>query len=233
MRWVVGALVTFKIAGEESNRAFALTEEVTPAQGGPPPHLHTRDHETFYVIEVELEFVVGESTIPASAGSVVHGPRGILHSLRNVGSAPSRMAVIITPAGLEGVFEEVGEPVTDPSSRPRVPRTSRGSRWSPRNTASRYSCPRLKSHTSFALRRRGSHAPPGEVSRRHLLKTVGKSLGTRQSPYHQAYYCSVDERLAGGRRWPDASYPTKLKPGWPTYCRSWLKGLAARRKLGW
>jgi hypothetical protein len=28
------------------------------------------------------------------------------------------MAVFITPAGLEGMFEEFGEPVTDPSTPP-------------------------------------------------------------------------------------------------------------------
>ena len=121
MRWVVGDLVTFKITGEDTNGAFTLGEEVTPPQGGPPPHLHTHEDETFYVVEGELEFVVGESTISAGAGSVVHGPRSIPHSFRNVGSTPSRMAVIITPAGLEGFFEEAGEPVTDPSSPPKGP----------------------------------------------------------------------------------------------------------------
>jgi mannose-6-phosphate isomerase-like protein (cupin superfamily) len=121
MRWVVGDLVTFKIGGQDAQGVFALAEEVTPPQGGPPPHLHTREDETFYVVEGELEFVVGERTLSASAGSVVYAPRGILHSFRNVGPTPSRMTVIITPAGLEKFFEEVGEPVTDPSFPPEGP----------------------------------------------------------------------------------------------------------------
>ncbi len=121
MRWVVGNLVIFKISGEDSAGAFTLGEEITPPQGGPPPHLHTREDETFYVLEGELEFVVGERTISASAGSVVYCPRGLPHGFANVGSTPSRMAVIIAPAGLEKFFEEVGEPVTDPSSPPEGP----------------------------------------------------------------------------------------------------------------
>jgi quercetin dioxygenase-like cupin family protein len=121
MRWVVGDLVTFKISGEDAAGAFTLGEEIIPPQGGPPPHTHTREDETFYVLEGELEFVVGGRTISAAAGSVVYGPRGIVHSFRNVGSTPSRMVVIITPAGLEEFFEEVGEPVTDPSSPPDGP----------------------------------------------------------------------------------------------------------------
>ena len=118
MRWVVGDLVTFKISGDDGAGAFTLGEEIIPPQGGPPAHMHTREDETFYVLEGELEFVVGGRTISATAGSVVYGPRGIVHSFRNVGSTPSRMAVIITPAGLEQFFEEVGEPVADPSSPP-------------------------------------------------------------------------------------------------------------------
>jgi mannose-6-phosphate isomerase-like protein (cupin superfamily) len=120
-RWVVGDLVTFKIGSEDSAGAFALGEEITPPQGGPPPHMHTREDETFHVLEGALEFVVGDLTISASVGSVVYGPRGVPHSFRNVGSTPSRIAVIITPGGLEKFFEEVGEPVTDPSSPPEGP----------------------------------------------------------------------------------------------------------------
>jgi mannose-6-phosphate isomerase-like protein (cupin superfamily) len=121
MRSVVGNLVTFKISGDDAAEAFTLGEEITPPEGGPPPHMHTREDETFYVLEGEQEFVVGGRTISATAGSVVYGPRGIVHSFRNVGSTPSRMAVIITPAGLERFFDEVGEPVTDPSSAPEGP----------------------------------------------------------------------------------------------------------------
>ena len=121
MRWLVGDLVTFKVLGEHTSGAFTLAEEVTPSQGGPPPHLHTREDETFYVVEGELEFVVGGRTISAGAGSVVHGPRGVAHGFRNVGSAPSTMAVIIAPAGLERFFQEAGEPVEDPSSPPEGP----------------------------------------------------------------------------------------------------------------
>ena len=118
MPWVVGDLVTFKMVGEHTSGAFTLAEEITPPQGGPPPHRHTHEDETFYVLEGELEFTGGRRTLSASAGSVVYGPRGLMHSFRNVGTEHSRMVVVITPAGLERFFEEVGEPVEDPSSPP-------------------------------------------------------------------------------------------------------------------
>jgi quercetin dioxygenase-like cupin family protein len=108
MLWVVGELLTLKMVESDTEGAFALIEEVTPPQGGPPPHTHTREDETFYVLEGELEFVVGGRALLATAGSVVHGPRGIPHAFRNVGTiSSSRMAVFITPAGLEGIVETI------------------------------------------------------------------------------------------------------------------------------
>ena len=119
--WVVGEIITLKMVGSDSDGAFALIEEITPPQGGPPPHMHTREDETFYVLEEEVEFVVGDLLLSATAGSVLYGPRGIPHAFRNVGTTPSRISVFITPAGLERMFEEFGELVKDPSSPPEGP----------------------------------------------------------------------------------------------------------------
>lgn len=83
--WVVGELITLKLVGEDTKGAFTLLEEITLPQGGPPPHLHRREDETFYVIEGKLEFMVGDRTVPATAGSVLYGPRDILHGFKNVG----------------------------------------------------------------------------------------------------------------------------------------------------
>jgi len=119
--WVVGELLTLKVVGTDTSGAFAVLEEITPPQGGPPPHMHSREDETFYVLEGELEFRVSDRTLLATAGSVIYGPRGILHTFKNVGTTPSRILVLVTPAGLEKMFEELGEPVTDPSSPPEGP----------------------------------------------------------------------------------------------------------------
>ncbi|MFL6085518.1 MAG: cupin domain-containing protein [Mycobacterium sp.] len=51
-----------------------------PAPRRPPPHRHRREDEIFCVLEGEYEFVVGDRTIPATAGSVVYGPRNIPHT---------------------------------------------------------------------------------------------------------------------------------------------------------
>ena len=57
--WLVGDLVTVKLEGEDTGGAHSLVEETTPPEGGPPPHIHHNADETIYVLEGELEFMVG------------------------------------------------------------------------------------------------------------------------------------------------------------------------------
>jgi mannose-6-phosphate isomerase-like protein (cupin superfamily) len=116
--WLLGDLYTFKAVSEDTDGAFALWETVSPPEGGPPPHLHHREDETFYVIEGEMEFLVGDDTVGAGAGSFVHIPKGTMHTFKNVGVAPARFVVTVIPGGFEKFFFEVGEPATDKSSPP-------------------------------------------------------------------------------------------------------------------
>jgi mannose-6-phosphate isomerase-like protein (cupin superfamily) len=59
MLWVVDELMTFKASGEDTGGAYALTDSVVPPGGGPPPHIHHREDEAFWVLEGELEVMVG------------------------------------------------------------------------------------------------------------------------------------------------------------------------------
>jgi quercetin dioxygenase-like cupin family protein len=51
-----------------------------PPGGGPAPHVHERTGETFYVVNGELEVLMGDTTFTASAGDVVFLPRGTVHA---------------------------------------------------------------------------------------------------------------------------------------------------------
>ncbi len=114
----MGMLVTFKAVSEETGGEYSLYELTVPPQLGAPPHIHHREDETFCVLEGEYEFLVGERTIRAGAGSVVYGPRNVPHTFKNVGTTPARMLAFVTPAGLEEFFAEVGEEATAGSSPP-------------------------------------------------------------------------------------------------------------------
>ncbi len=70
------------------------------------------------MLEGELEFMVGDGTVRAPAGSFVHAPKGVPHTYKNVGTTPARYVVTIRPAGLEAFFFEVSEPAEDPWAPP-------------------------------------------------------------------------------------------------------------------
>lgn len=116
--WVADEMMTFKASGEDTGGAYSLTDSTVPPQGGPPPHIHHREDEAFWVLEGRLEVLVGEYRFEAGVGSFVHLPRGVLHSYQNVGTGPARFLTLMVPAGLEKFFEEVGKPGSDPSSPP-------------------------------------------------------------------------------------------------------------------
>lgn len=101
--------VTLKLRGEDTGGAFSLIEVLSPPGSEAPPHVHSREDETFCVIEGEFEFRVGEQVIRAEAGSYLFGPRGIAHSFKNVGTQNGRMLFVLSPPGLERLFEEIDE----------------------------------------------------------------------------------------------------------------------------
>ena len=75
----------------------------------PPPHIHHREDETFYIVEGEMTATVGGQEIKGSSGSVIFAPRGIVHSFE-INSEQIRVLVLLTPAGLEGYFKECSVP---------------------------------------------------------------------------------------------------------------------------
>jgi quercetin dioxygenase-like cupin family protein len=113
---LTGDTYTFKATGAETRGAFALFESLVPPGSGPPPHIHHREDEAFYLLEGELEFQEGERVLLVSAGAFLLIPKGTVHRFKNVGSRPARMLTIFTPAGVEGLFFEAGRPVTEGSA---------------------------------------------------------------------------------------------------------------------
>jgi quercetin dioxygenase-like cupin family protein len=119
--WLTTDLHTFKAVGEGTNGAFALAELTSQPQFGPPPHIHHREDESYYILEGEFEFLLEDRTFTAGAGSFVYLPKGRLHMHLAAGNTPARALVLVTPAGIEKFIEEAGEPAVDGSSPPPSP----------------------------------------------------------------------------------------------------------------
>jgi quercetin dioxygenase-like cupin family protein len=116
--WGPGDLYTFLVTGEESDGAYFSMLAIVPPGGGPPPHTHAFEDETFYVLEGTPTFRLGDERILAGPGDFVNVPRGILHCFRNLSDAPVRMILTFTPAGIERFFEETLERALDLTQDP-------------------------------------------------------------------------------------------------------------------
>ena len=110
---VVGDVYRFLATGEDTNGKYALWEALVPPGGGPPPHVHSREEEGFYVLEGEITFTVNDKKIVAKAGTFANMPIGTPHSFRNESGRPAKMLISVAPAGLENMFFEVGVPLTE------------------------------------------------------------------------------------------------------------------------
>ena len=116
--WVVGDLYTFLATGDDTNGAYALIHATVPPGSGPPPHLHRREDEAFFVLDGELSIQVDGRSISATNGTWATLPKGTLHAFKNTGTRPANMLILVNPSGLEKYFEEVGHASKEESVTP-------------------------------------------------------------------------------------------------------------------
>lgn len=103
-----GVGVQFKIPGAQTAGLFAVVEHPVEPRVIVEPHVHEREDELSYVLEGTIWARVGEEEIEATVGSYVWKPRGVLHTFWNPGPEPARILEIISPAGFERFFVELG-----------------------------------------------------------------------------------------------------------------------------
>jgi quercetin dioxygenase-like cupin family protein len=103
----------FLATGDETNGKYALWEAIVPPGGGPPPHVHSREEEGFYILEGEITFQVDGVTRVATAGMFANMPVGVPHSFKNASDKPAKMLISVAPAGAEQMFFEVGVVLPD------------------------------------------------------------------------------------------------------------------------
>ena len=117
---VIGNALTIRLHGGDTGGVLSVVESIDQPGGGPPPHIHHREDETFQVLEGEYEFTCAGKTFTAQKGATIFAPRGVPHNYRYVGQTPGRLIVTITPAGFEKFFEEVDALGPQQQEIPRV-----------------------------------------------------------------------------------------------------------------
>jgi len=79
---VVGDVYRFLATGEDTGGHYALWEAIVPRGGGPPPHVHSREEEGFYVLEGNGAFTLNDVRHPLEKGGTIIIPKNAWHDLR-------------------------------------------------------------------------------------------------------------------------------------------------------
>ena len=98
------------LTGKETGGAFFLINVYSSVPNvGPPLHVHTREDETWHILEGEYEFRIGDELLAAGPGATIFGPRNIPHTFHTTGSGHGHILIMVTPAGLEDFFITMGQ----------------------------------------------------------------------------------------------------------------------------
>lgn len=102
------------VSGKQTGGEFATIEMLVPPGGGPGPHAHPDFHESFYVVEGEVEVQSEEGAYTAMKGAYIVIPKGgMVHGFKNKSGQVAKLLCVVVPSGLEEMFLELGVPVAE------------------------------------------------------------------------------------------------------------------------
>jgi DNA-binding transcriptional MerR regulator/quercetin dioxygenase-like cupin family protein len=97
-----------KVSGKDNGGAMCVFESVGGAGG--PQHVHGEQDEWIYVVEGEVDFVVGKKRFQMGAGGSVFVPRKVAHGFACVNGSDAKIVNVYQPAGtMEEFFREIGK----------------------------------------------------------------------------------------------------------------------------
>jgi mannose-6-phosphate isomerase-like protein (cupin superfamily) len=108
-KWYMGSLTTNLAEHKDTNGAFCLVEATLVPGNEPPPHVHSREDELFYVLEGAFDVYVGEEAFKMGTGECIFLPKFKPHAFV-IRSPRLRMLTLFTPGGLEEAFRSMNSP---------------------------------------------------------------------------------------------------------------------------
>ena len=103
---LAGKPLMFLVTGQDTKHT-SMFDWTLPAGFATGLHVHRVQEETFYVLEGECQWQIGERQIRATPGTYVFIPPGVPHNIANASDKPARMIMTVSPPGHEHYFEEL------------------------------------------------------------------------------------------------------------------------------
>ena len=110
--WAMGSLFERLVSADDTAGAVDLSVVTQPEGIATPLHVHTREAEAFYILEGTMTYRAGDETFALRPGSFIFLPAEVPHAFRVTGTGV-RFLGLTAPAGLFGLYDEVGVPATD------------------------------------------------------------------------------------------------------------------------
>lgn len=107
--WMLDSLWSVLAPAEATGGALTVLDQTMPYRSGPPPHVHDRLHEYFYLLDGEIRFQIGNKVLPVGPGRMVSIPAGTVHAFA-VSSGTARVLNIYTPGGFTEQISYLGTP---------------------------------------------------------------------------------------------------------------------------
>lgn len=112
---IVGEKLTILADGEQTG-SYEIFLQRGPEGSGPPPHNHPWD-ESFYVVSGEIDFGIGDESMTAKPGTLVHLPAGTTHWFR-FGKGGGEMVSMTSRLGASRMFTDMAREL--PPSNPQL-----------------------------------------------------------------------------------------------------------------
>ena len=107
--WYKGILVSQLAGGSDTGGAFDLVESKMKKGTEPPPHIHDREDELFYILAGEIRVFADGQTFTVAAGESVFLPKKMPHAYL-IESDECHVLALMTPAGFLNAINKMNTP---------------------------------------------------------------------------------------------------------------------------
>src|SRR5262249_2854923 len=114
--WYKGILVSQMAGTADNNGVFDLAISKIRRGTEPPPHVHSREDEFFYILSGQMNFYVDGEVFSVTSGECMFLPRGVPHAFL-VRSEEVHTITLMTPGG----FLDAVNRMNAPAARMEVP----------------------------------------------------------------------------------------------------------------
>ena len=100
-----GERCIIRVSAKDTHGLYSLVEVESDPGDGTPLHIHEKEDEHIAVLEGTVRIAYGDKVFDCHAGDVATLRKGIPHAWGNRSSAPLRIAVLVSPGGIEAILD--------------------------------------------------------------------------------------------------------------------------------